>query len=49
MQVVFAKGAHYALRELGGSGYEVVGIDWTVDPKEARYDTIVMYMVGGVT
>ncbi len=36
-QVVFAKGAHYALPELGRSGYEVVGIDWTISPKEARY------------
>ncbi|RZF46735.1 hypothetical protein LSTR_LSTR002598 [Laodelphax striatellus] len=33
---VFAKGAHYALEKLGQSGYEVVGIDWTVDPVEAR-------------
>jgi uroporphyrinogen decarboxylase len=33
---IFAKGAHYALPELGKSGYEVVGIDWTVDPKLAR-------------
>ncbi|XP_023333308.1 uroporphyrinogen decarboxylase [Eurytemora carolleeae] len=33
---VFAKGAHYALAELGGSGYDVVGLDWTIDPTEAR-------------
>jgi len=33
---VFAKGAHYALRELGESGYDVVGLDWTIDPVEAR-------------
>ncbi|XP_022196207.1 uroporphyrinogen decarboxylase [Nilaparvata lugens] len=33
---VFAKGAHYGLEKLGQSGYEVVGIDWTVDPVEAR-------------
>jgi len=33
---VFAKGGHYALRELGESGYDVVGLDWTVDPVEAR-------------
>ena len=30
------KGAHYALAELGGSGYDVVGLDWTIDPTEAR-------------
>lgn len=33
---IFAKGAHYALEELAASGYEVIGIDWTVDPAEAR-------------
>lgn len=33
---VFAKGGHYALRELGESGYDVVGLDWTMDPGEAR-------------
>ncbi len=37
IQVVFAKGAHYALPDLGRSGYEVIGLDWTMDPKEARY------------
>lgn len=36
---IFAKGAHYALEELSGSGYDVVGIDWTVDPTEARKRT----------
>jgi uroporphyrinogen decarboxylase len=34
--IVFAKGAHYALPDLGSSGYDVVGIDWTHDPSEAR-------------
>nr|BAN21087.1 uroporphyrinogen decarboxylase [Riptortus pedestris] len=33
---IFAKGAHYSLEELAQSGYEVVGIDWTVDPSLAR-------------
>jgi len=33
---VFAKGGHYALKELGESGYDVVGLDWTIDPVEAR-------------
>lgn len=34
--VVFAKGGHYALKELSTYGYEVVGLDWTIDPIEAR-------------
>ncbi|KAJ1526169.1 hypothetical protein ONE63_009328 [Megalurothrips usitatus] len=33
---IFAKGAHYALKELADSGYDVMGIDWTVDPVVAR-------------
>ncbi|KAG5459821.1 MAG: uroporphyrinogen decarboxylase [Olpidium bornovanus] len=33
---IFAKGAWYALRDLAASDYEVVGIDWTVDPRWAR-------------
>jgi len=32
---VFAKGGHYALEELAESGYDVVSLDWTVDPAEA--------------
>ncbi|MGH0185883.1 UNVERIFIED_CONTAM: hypothetical protein FKN15_019391 [Acipenser sinensis] len=34
--IVFAKDAHYALEDLSQSRYEVVGLDWTVDPKDAR-------------
>jgi uroporphyrinogen decarboxylase len=34
--VVFAKGAHYALPALAQSGYDVVSIDWTLSPGEAR-------------
>jgi len=34
--IVFAKGGHFALTELSKSGYEVVGLDWTVRPEEAR-------------
>eukprot|EP01137_Pigoraptor_chileana_P014270 Opistho-2@68690 len=34
--VVFAKGAHYAIPDLAQSGYNVVGLDWTVDPRTAR-------------
>ena len=33
--VVFAKGAWYALDDLCGSGYQVVGLDWLHDPAEA--------------
>lgn len=32
---VFAKGAWYALEELCQSGYQIVGLDWLHDPKEA--------------
>ena len=35
-QIIFAKGAHYAIPELSESGYEVVGLDWTIEPQEAR-------------
>ncbi|XP_074122186.1 uroporphyrinogen decarboxylase isoform X2 [Sminthopsis crassicaudata] len=34
--IIFAKDGHYALEELAQSGYEVVGIDWKVDPALAR-------------
>nr|XP_033772825.1 uroporphyrinogen decarboxylase isoform X2 [Geotrypetes seraphini] len=37
--IVFAKDGHYALKELSRSGYEVVGLDWTVSPQEARVQT----------
>ncbi|EPX70939.1 uroporphyrinogen decarboxylase Hem12 [Schizosaccharomyces octosporus yFS286] len=33
--IVFPKGAWYALDKLCDSGYDVIGLDWTVDPKEA--------------
>ena len=33
---IFAKGAHYALNELAQSGYDVIGLDWTIKPEEAR-------------
>ena len=41
-QIVFAKGAHYALAQLSNSGYDVVGLDWTIRPEEARYNTYTM-------
>lgn len=36
LQTVFAKGGHYALETLSQSGYDVVGLDWTIDPSQAR-------------
>ena len=35
-QTIFAKDAHFALEEIGQSGYDVVSLDWTVKPKHAR-------------
>ncbi|XP_060087708.1 uroporphyrinogen decarboxylase [Heteronotia binoei] len=34
--IVFAKDAHYALEDLAESGFEVVGLDWTICPQDAR-------------
>ncbi|XP_010226429.1 PREDICTED: uroporphyrinogen decarboxylase [Tinamus guttatus] len=34
--IVFAKDAHYALADLACAGYEVVGLDWTIRPQDAR-------------
>jgi uroporphyrinogen decarboxylase len=34
--VVFAKGAHYALDALADTDYDVISLDWTMDPAEAR-------------
>ena len=34
--IVFAKGAHYALEALAETDYDVIGLDWTIDPAEAR-------------
>lgn len=33
--VLFAKGAWFCLEEQGGLGYEVVGVDWTIEPEIA--------------
>lgn len=33
---VFAKGGHYALEALSKSEYDVVSLDWTIDPVKAR-------------
>ena len=32
----FAKGANYAIPDLAKAGFDVVGLDWCIDPKEAR-------------
>ena len=34
--VIFAKGAWYALEDLTDIGYNVVSLDWTIDPQYAR-------------
>ena len=34
--VVFAKGAHYALKDLSELDYDVIQVDWTVDLAAAR-------------
>ena len=34
--VVFAKGAFHSLSKLSYAGYDVVGLDWTIDPHIAR-------------
>jgi len=34
--VIFAKGAWYALEDLAQSDYDVIGLDWTHDPVQAR-------------
>ncbi|KAH8400749.1 hypothetical protein KR009_000746, partial [Drosophila setifemur] len=35
-QTLFAKGAGHSLKEQSELGYDVIGLDWTVDPIEAR-------------
>ena len=35
-KTIFAKGAHYALEDLADSAYDVIGLDWTMDPRVAR-------------
>ena len=34
--VVFAKGAMHSLAEMVELGYDVIGLDWSIDPVEAR-------------
>ena len=33
---LFAKGGHYALNSIGESGYDIIGLDWTMDPEKSR-------------
>ncbi|XP_037944770.1 uroporphyrinogen decarboxylase isoform X1 [Teleopsis dalmanni] len=33
---LFAKGAGHSLKEQAALGYDIIGLDWTVDPEEAR-------------
>lgn len=35
-KIVFARGAHYAVEALAAAGYEVLGLDWTMDPAAVR-------------
>lgn len=35
-QTLFAKGGGHSLAEQSTLGYEVIGVDWTVDPVDAR-------------
>ena len=35
-KIVFAKGAHYALENLAATDFDVIGLDWTMDPQAAR-------------
>ena len=34
--ILYSQGVHYALKELGELEYQVIGIDWTVEPDVAR-------------
>lgn len=37
--VIFAKDAHFALEEISASGYDLMGLDWSVPPAEGRRRT----------
>ena len=34
--IIFAKDGHFVLDELAHSNYEVIGLDWTIEPEHAR-------------
>ncbi|XP_071952229.1 uroporphyrinogen decarboxylase-like [Antedon mediterranea] len=46
--IVFAKDAHYGLEELNNSGYDVVGLDWTIQPQQARAVTSKVSLQGNL-
>jgi uroporphyrinogen decarboxylase len=33
---IFARGSHYALGDLENTAYDIVSLDWTIDPLTAR-------------
>ena len=35
-KTIFAKDGHYVLEEISQSHYEVIGLDWTIEPKIGR-------------
>jgi len=37
--VIFAKDAHFSLEQISNSGYDVMGLDWSVRPAEGRKRT----------
>ncbi len=37
--ILFAKDAHYALKQLANTGCDVVGLDWTITPQKAKAET----------
>lgn len=37
--VVFARGSHYALESLLETEYDIISLDWTMDPAQARART----------
>jgi len=37
--VIFAKDAHFALEEISASGYDLMGLDWSIPPSEGRRRT----------
>ena len=36
LQVLFVKGGYYSLEDQKSLGYDVIGVDWTVQPEQAR-------------
>jgi uroporphyrinogen decarboxylase len=36
---IFARGSHYALEDLDKSNYDIISLDWTITPENARKRT----------